>query len=57
MYFVNESEDVFIFGVKAEGGGSEEDISDICSSLTGVGIERKDCVEFSDVFCTEDRIL
>lgn len=57
MDLVEESEDELVFGVEAEGGGGEEDITDIGSALTGVGVEGEDCVQLSNVVSTEDRVF
>lgn len=57
MDLLDEPIDELVFGVKSEGGGSEEDISDIGPSLPGVSIEREDCVEFSDMVGAEHWIF
>ena len=53
MDLLDESKDELVFGVESEGGGGEENISDIRPSLPGVSVEREDCVEFSDVVGAE----
>ena len=42
--FLEKSEDKLVFGLKAEGAGSEEEFSDISPSLSGVGIEGEEGV-------------
>lgn len=49
--FLNKPEDEFILGIETESAGSHEHISDVCSPLPGVGIEREEGVEFGDVLC------
>lgn len=46
-----------MLGVKAEGGGGDEEISNVGSSLAGVGIEGEESVQLSDVFRGEHGIL
>ena len=54
---LKEAEDQLVFGVKAEGGGGDEEISDVGSSLAGVGVEGEEGVQLSDVFRGEHGIL
>ena len=49
MDLLDESKDELVFGVEAESGGSDEDISDISSSLPWIGIEGEECVQLSNM--------
>jgi hypothetical protein len=42
--FLDESVDELILGIKAQDIGSEEDLSDVSSSLAWISIERKESV-------------
>jgi hypothetical protein len=42
--FLDESVDELILGIKAEDVGSEEDLSDVSSSLAWISIEREESV-------------
>jgi len=55
--FLEESEDKLVFGLKAEGAGSEEEFSDISPSLSGIGVEGEEGVQLTDVFCCKDWIF
>jgi hypothetical protein len=55
--FVEKSDDNLVFWVKAQGGGGEQNVSNISSSLTRIGVKRENCVDFGDVVGWEDRIF
>lgn len=55
--FLNKSEDEFILGIETESAGSHEHISDVCSSLPGVGIEGEEGVELGDMFWRENWVF
>ena len=57
MNLLEESEDEFVFGVEAQGAGSHEEVSDVSSSLPGVGVEREESMEFDDVIGGEDGVF
>lgn len=55
--FLDQSEDELVLGVKAEGRGSQEDISHICSPLAWVSIEGEDSMQFSNMLSAENWIF
>jgi hypothetical protein len=55
--FLKHSEDELVFLVEAEGGGGQEDISDVSPSLSGVGVEGEEGVELGNGFRGEDGVL
>lgn len=55
--FLDESEDELILDIKSEGASSEKDISCIGSSLTRIGIEREEGVQFRNAFGAEHWVL
>lgn len=54
---VENSEDELVLGVKTKGGGSEEEVSDIGSSLAGISVEGEQSVELSDAIGGENGVL
>jgi len=57
MDFREKSEDELVFGVKAKGAGSQENVSDISSSLSGISIKWEESVKFSDMFGRENWVF
>lgn len=55
--FYKSSVNEFIFILKTECGGSHEDISDLNSSLPGIGVKGEHRVEFFDEFLVKDRVF
>lgn len=54
---LKDSEDELVFGVKTKSAGSDKQISNICSSLSGISVEGEESVQFGDVFGREDRVF
>jgi hypothetical protein len=55
--FREESEDKLVFVIESESAGCDQQISDISSSLSGIGIEGEEGVKFLDVIGREDWVL
>ncbi len=55
--FYKSSVNELVFLLKAKCSGSHEDISDLNSSLSGIGVKREQCVELFDDFLVKDRVL
>ena len=46
---LNDSEDDVVFLIEPESGGSDKEVSDISSSLSGIGVEGEQSVKFGDM--------
>lgn len=54
---LKEAEDEFVFSIESEGAGSDEEITGVSSSLSGVCVEAEEGMEFFDVFGGEHGIF
>jgi hypothetical protein len=57
MDFGEESENEFVFAVKAKSACSQQNISNVSSPLPGVSVKREKSVKFGDVLGREDGVL
>lgn len=57
LNFLKQAEDKLILGLESESAGSEEEFSDISTSLARVGIKREESMQLTDGVGGKDGVL